>query len=90
MRLNMKISHIYLYAKKIHRILVLVICVLTVLMATTGALLKYSFIASQFSFIDLRLTRWIHNQMSPFFSITLFGMILTGIIMYVFPLMKKK
>lgn len=78
----------YIFSRKIHRIFILVISVLTILMAGTGVLLKYTFVAAKFSFIDLGLIRWIHNQMSLFFSITLVGMMLTGVVMYVFPLIQ--
>lgn len=81
---------LYLFSKKIHRVLVLIITVIGVLMSITGVLLKYTFISTKFSFIDLGLIRFIHNNLSPFFVIIFFGMMITGIIMYLFPLVRNK
>lgn len=83
-------TNLYILSRKIHRILVIIITFLTVLMAGTGTVLKYSFVAAKLTFIDLGLIRYIHNQISPFFTITLVFMMLTGIFMYIFPLLKKK
>jgi len=81
---------LYLFSKKIHRVLVLIITVIGVIMSITGVLLKYTFISTKFSFIDLGLVRFIHNSLSPFFVIIFFGMMITGIIMYLFPLVRNK
>ncbi len=75
----------YLLSKKIHRYLVIVIVFLTMLMATTGGILKYSSFFSSFSFIDLGLVRYLHNQMSPFFTVALLLMGITGLVMYFYP-----
>lgn len=57
-------------------------------MAGTGVVLKYKFLADIWK-IDSRLTRFIHNSMSAVFTIVLFLMALTGIIMYIYPLIRK-
>jgi hypothetical protein len=81
---------LYLFSKSIHRILVIIISVTGIFMALTGILLKYTFIVNKFSFINLGQVRYIHNNLSPAFTILFFLMGITGIIMYIFPLTRKK
>lgn len=83
-------TNLYLLSKKIHRFLVVIIAIVGILMSITGFLLKYTFVATKFSFIDLGQVRYIHNNLSPAFSIIFFMMALTGIIMYIFPLTRNK
>ena len=83
-------TKLYLLAKKIHRIFLFSTTLLVLIMALTGSLLKYSFIASKFSFINLLLMRNLHNNLSPFLTISLLVMMTTGLIMYLYPLMRKK
>jgi len=78
-------TKIYLWSKKIHRILVIVIIFITIIMAGTGIFLKYSATFSRVSFIDLGLVRYIHNNLSVLFATILFLMIVTGAMMYVYP-----
>jgi len=81
---------LYLFSKSVHRILVLIISVIALFMSVTGILLKYTFITTKFSFFNLGQIRYIHNNLSPFFSFALFLMVATGIVMYVFPLTRNK
>ncbi len=60
------------------------------LMAGTGTALKYPTYAVKIPFVDIDRFRMLHNNMSPFFSISLFVMMLTGVYMYVFPLLRSK
>jgi len=83
-------TNLYLFSKKIHRILVLIIFVIGILMGITGIFLKYSFIAAKFTFMDLGLMRYIHNNLSPYFFIVFLGMLITGLVMYIFPLTRNK
>jgi len=78
----------YLFAKKVHRILVLIITVISLLMALTGSILKYPILS--FNLFDLNLIRYLHNQLSPFFGIVLTFMIITGIWMYFYPELQKR
>ena len=80
---------LYLLSKKIHRVLVIAISLMILFMEITGFFLKYSSVANIFS-VDLRLARYLHNSLSPFFSIILVLMALSGIIMYLFPFLRKK
>jgi hypothetical protein len=54
-------------------------------MATTGSILKFPGFFINFKFIDLALVRYLHNQMSLFFSIGLFLMASSGLVMYFYP-----
>jgi len=83
-------TNLYILSRNVHRILFLIISVVGLLMVLTGMLLKYTFIATKFTFIDLGLVRYIHNNLSPAFSIIFSLMAITGIIMYIFPLTRNK
>lgn len=82
-------TNIYIFSRKVHRVLIIMISVIGLLMAMTGMLLKYTFIATKFAFVDLGLVRYLHNNFSPIFSIVFLCMLLTGLIMYLFPLIHK-
>ncbi len=83
-------TKIFLFCKKIHRILVLVISTATVFMALTGLMLKYtSFFSKYFGFIDLGMIRYVHNNLSVYFTIVLVLMAVTGLYMYFFTLPKR-
>ena len=84
--------NIYLTAKKIHRLLVLVMIFLTTLMASTGTLLKYNAsVAEHFPAFDLNQFRYIHNNLSVIFTIALVLMTISGTLMYFIPyLMTRK
>jgi hypothetical protein len=76
-------------ARKIHRILVLIISVLGIVMGVTGIFLKYTSWVMIFGF-DLGLMRSLHNNLSPFLSIILMFMIVTGLILYFVPILLKR
>ncbi len=84
-----KMTKIYLLAKKIHRMLVLMITFLSLLMGATGLMLKYPTL-NFFGLIDLGLARYLHNQLSPLFGIGLTLMITTGVWMYLYPALQKR
>ena len=83
-------ANLYILSRKIHRILVLMISVIGLLMAVTGIFLKYTFISEKLTFIDLGLIRFLHNNLSPYFVIVFLGMLITGLMMYIFPFIIKK
>ncbi len=58
---------------------------MTLVMATTGLMMKYNLPAGVSSFIDLDAVRYLHNQLSVLFTVALAVMILTGVVMYVYP-----
>lgn len=80
-------TNLLILARKIHRILVLIIITISLIMMTTGVLMKYSFM-NIFRF-DMAAVRYLHNQVSALFSFTLIFMIVTGSYLYIFPYLKK-
>lgn len=85
----MKIK-LYLLSKQLHRLSMYITSALILVMAGTGLVLKYPVINTWFPFIDPLRLRVIHNAVSPIFGGVLFLMMLTGIYMYIFPLLKKE
>lgn len=78
----------YLFCKTIHRLAMFALIVLTILMGMTGLYLKYSWLNKLLPF-DLTLLRYLHNEMSPYFVLILTVMMATGVVMYIFPLLRK-
>jgi hypothetical protein len=76
-------------SRKIHRILVIIISILGFVMMTTGTIIKFPEIFVSFG-INVYFMREIHNTFSIFFSIIFFGMAVTGIVMYVYPILLRK
>lgn len=62
--------------------------ILTMVMSVTGTILKFP--QMQNAILEIGLMRYIHNALSPLFSLSLFVMIVTGIVMYIFPLTRRK
>ncbi len=83
-------SKLYLFTKKIHRLLVLIIFALGLLMTVTGTLLRYpGFAVKYFSFFDPVFIRFIHRNLSTYFSVVLAAMMLTGLWMYLYPYLTR-
>lgn len=82
---------IYLLAKQVHRLLVILISGLGAIMALTGLALKYPGPSAHFlPVLDFGIVRFIHSTMSTAFAIVLVSMILTGLIMYLVPWWQKR
>lgn len=69
--------------------MVLVIIFSTLLMTFTGTILKYPKITNIIPF-DLVFIRNLHNVTSPLFSVVLILMMVSGAVMYFYPLWNKK
>lgn len=82
-------NKLYLYARAIHRSLVLLITVATIVMAGSGMVLKNPRIGQALN-LNLSLVRGLHNNFSLVFTILLLIMIVSGVIMYLFPLFKSQ
>jgi hypothetical protein len=82
----MTMIKLYLYSKKIHRLLVLVITAMTIVMAGTGIVLEDP---SSYPGLDLGLVRYVHNKMSISFTVVLAIMTITGLYMYFFPVLNR-
>ncbi len=81
----------YLFSRKLHRYLVIFIILLGLLMTVSGVLLKYPKISSDYlQFINLGFVRFLHNQISTYFGIALFIMIVTGAWLYFYPLWQQR
>lgn len=81
--MNEKMINLYIFARKTHRLLVLILTVLTLVMAGTGVVLRYiSFFLKVFPSLDINLLRYVHNKLSPYFSIALVLMAISGLYMY--------
>ena len=78
----------YLLSKSVHRYLVVIISVLTILMAGTGIMLKYGWLSKMLR-LDQGMIRFLHNNLSVVFTVALVFMMISGIIMYIFPLVRK-
>ena len=78
-------TKMYLLMKKIHRTLVLIIITLGLFMVATGTLLKFpAFGAKYLSFLDLGQIRYLHNQISVYFTVALLLMMISGVWMYIY------
>lgn len=60
-----------------------------IFMSITGVMLKGSYFVVPAS-VDMNLVRRLHNEFSVHFVIALTVMMVTGFIMYLFPLLRKK
>jgi hypothetical protein len=65
--------------------MVLIITALVLVMAGTGTMLKFG----SFGLADLGMVRYIHNNLSPFLTLVLVVMIVTGGAMYLTPWLVK-
>lgn len=75
----------YLLSKKIHRLLVLLMVVSTLVMAVTGVFLKYGSLRDTFG-VDGLWVRTLHNIASPFCASILVLMTVSGVVMYFYPM----
>lgn len=80
---------LYVFSRKIHRLLALIMVVSTFVMAGTGLMMKYDFLAKIFN-VDQGLIRYVHSSFSVIFVFVLLSMMLTGLVMYFYPILRKK
>lgn len=74
------------FARKMHRLCVMAIVLLSILMGGTGLILKYpDFIYEHMPWVNVSLVRSLHNAISPYFAGVLAVMALTGLYMYYIP-----
>jgi uncharacterized iron-regulated membrane protein len=81
---------LFQWSKTIHRLSLFGMVGLGLIMGTTGSWMKFSQLAMLTPRLDLQMVRYLHNQMSPFFSIFLGLMTVTGLYMYWFPWYSKR
>ncbi|MCL4374848.1 hypothetical protein M1523_03220 [Patescibacteria group bacterium] len=67
------------------------ITLLSLVMAVSGMFLKYqNATARLMPFIDLGFMRYLHNRLSPWFGLALVLMAVTGLMMYVYPILQRR
>lgn len=80
-----------LFMRKVHRILVWFMAITGIVMGTTGLLLRYpTWVSAHWSAIDLVLVRYVHRNISTSFGIGLLLMILTGLWLYIAPVLVRR
>lgn len=76
----------YLWSRKIHRFLVVLMVILGLIMLVTGSAMKYDAVAAV---IDPIQSRLLHNFTSAFFAPVFLAQLLTGGYMYLHPYLLK-
>lgn len=82
----MRNAKVYLWCKKIHRYLVLIMAVLGILMGGSG----YMMHENTYVLLTASQIRTLHNNFSVTFAIVLGIMTLTGLYLFIFPYLKTK
>ncbi|OGK20188.1 hypothetical protein A2866_01650 [Candidatus Roizmanbacteria bacterium RIFCSPHIGHO2_01_FULL_39_8] len=83
-------SSLYLLCKKIHRITMFIAVILILIMSFTGTFMKFPFLLAYFGLFTIaQLTQW-HSLFSPYFALTILIMLVTGVFMYLYPILKKE
>lgn len=70
---------VFIFFKRIHRLLALLVASFGIVMMITGMSMKYGW------FVDPLTARSTHNLFSTFFVIALLPMMITGLFMFIFP-----
>lgn len=81
----MDIGKISYYARKLHRLFLLLIIITGIIMMGTGTAMKYPDLAP----IDQIQARIIHSAVSTWFSVIFVFMMITGLVMYFVPVILK-
>lgn len=86
----MQLAKYSMFARKIHRFLVVFITLVGFAMMTTGYKMKSAGEGvNVLPFIDYQAARLLHNQLSTAFAFILAAMIVTGLFMYLYPWIMK-
>lgn len=83
------LNKLYLLAKSIHRLLVVLIVGLGLIMSFTGTVMKFPNL-SEFMGVDLVSMRSLHNFISAYFVVIFLLMMFTGVYLFLFPYLKKR
>ena len=78
---------LYINARKIHRVLVIVVLISGLTMSTTGMIIKFPEIFGPY--LSLYSARQIHNIISSIFGPLFIIMALTGLVMFTYPYILK-
>jgi hypothetical protein len=86
----MNLVKLAVWSRKIHRFLVLIASIDTLILIVTGFKLHESLEGNVvFPFIKTSDARWIHGQLTIVSIVILGGMLLTGVYLYIFPWLNK-
>ncbi len=84
-------ARLYKLFRMVHRLLVVVVTALVLTMSLTGMALKYTTTTLKlFPALDIAQLRYVHNQLTPYISIVLIIMALSGLGMYLLPPMIRR
>lgn len=81
---------LFQWSKTIHRLALFGMVGLGLIMGITGSWLKFPQLSWLIPGLDLQVVRYLHNEMSPFFSLFFGAMSVTGMYMYWFPWYSKR
>jgi len=84
------LAKLYQWAKTLHRTALFGMVGLGLVMGFTGSLLKFTKLTVLIPGINVSFIRYLHNEFSPFFSVFLGLMILSGLYMYWYPWYTQK
>ncbi|MFH0873892.1 MAG: hypothetical protein V1846_03620 [Candidatus Komeilibacteria bacterium] len=79
-------TKLFIWSRKLHRLFLLVVTFLTIVMAITGSAMKY-FVGANIFGLNSSAIRYLHNQLSLIFTVTLAAMMFSGLYMYLFPIL---
>jgi len=85
-----KLVQLFQWSKTIHRVALFGMVGFGLIMGITGSWLKFAFLVRLTPGLDFQLVRYLHNQLSPFFSLFFAIMTATGLYMYWFPWYSKR
>lgn len=80
----MMTPQLYILSRKIHRMIVIIIVVLSLAMMVTGLNMKYGWF-----FLDRGFSNNLHNNLSPYFALVLMINVITGFYMYLYTQPRK-
>lgn len=85
------LTKLNIFFRKLHRFMVIFIVILSIVMMITGTMLKYPLTSKNLvPFINLGIVGWLHSITSPFFAIVLSIMLITGVVMWVYPMLIRR
>lgn len=83
--MNLTLVKLFQWAKTLHRTALFGMVILSLLMGATGSIMRFPVTADRLLNPNFQLVRSLHSQLSPYFSIFLILMMVSGLYMYFFP-----
>jgi uncharacterized iron-regulated membrane protein len=88
--MNLTLVKLFQWAKTLHRTALFGMVILSLLMGATGSIMRFPVTADRLLNPNFQLVRSLHSQLSPYFSIFLILMMVSGLYMYFFPWYTKR